>query len=91
MARKPAQRVMRSLPTSSLKDWKRNKPAPWMAKRALEALLRAVPEQWRQPIELSGLGKLDLHNPDPAPLWLQSWDAMQRSLMSALAVPAAGT
>lgn len=77
MTRKPAQRTMRTLPTASLKEWKRAKPAPWMAKRALDALLRAVPEQWRQPIELSGLGKLDLHNPDPAPVWLQSWDAMQ--------------
>ncbi|MEZ2739129.1 replication endonuclease [Comamonas jiangduensis] len=81
MARKPITRAVqhaaRSLPTASLKEWKRHKPAPWMAKRALDALLRAVPEQWRQPIALSGLGKLDLHNPDPAPLWLQSWDAMQ--------------
>lgn len=77
MTRKPAQRTMRTLPTSSLKEWKRAKPAPWMAKRALDALLRAVPEQWRQPIVLSGLGKLDLFNPDPLPLWMQSWDAMQ--------------
>ena len=77
MARKPAQRTARTLPTASLKEWKRSKPAPWMARRALDALLRAVPETWRQPIALSGLGKLDLHNPDPAPLWLQSWDAMQ--------------
>lgn len=77
MTRKPAPRAMRTLPTDSLKQWQRAKPAPWMAKRALDALLRAVPEQWRQPIELSGLGKLDLHSPDPAPVWLQSWDAMQ--------------
>lgn len=77
MARKLAQTAARSLPTASLKEWTRHKPAPWMAKRALDALLRAVPEQWRQPIKLSGLGKLDLFNPDPAPLWMQSWDAMQ--------------
>lgn len=77
MTRKPEQRAMRTLPTTSLREWKRAKPAPWMAKRVLDALLRAMPEQWRQPIELSGLGKLDLFNPDPAPLWLQSWDAMQ--------------
>ena len=77
MTRKPAPRAMRTLPTDSLEQWECHKPAPWMAKRALDALLRAVPEQWRQPIELSGLGKLDLTNPDPAPIWLQSWDAMQ--------------
>lgn len=76
MARKPISPA-RTLPTASLKDWQRAKPAPWMVKRALDALMRAVPPQWCQPIKAAGLGRLLGDANDPPPLWLQSWDAIQ--------------
>lgn len=63
----------RRLRTASQQEWKRHKPRPHMVQAAMQALEKALPPQWLQPIRAMGLGKLGAGN---LPEWAACFDAL---------------
>ncbi|WP_289241386.1 hypothetical protein [Delftia sp.] len=51
-----AKSTGRRLRTASLQQWDQHKPRPHMVQRAMQALEKALPPQWLQPMKLLGLG-----------------------------------
>lgn len=51
-----AKTTGRRLRTASLQQWDQHKPRPHMVQRAMQALEKALPPQWLQPMKLLGLG-----------------------------------
>ncbi|QKV52368.1 replication endonuclease [Comamonas antarctica] len=64
--------MSRNLPTETLKAWEKNKPRAWHVSFALEALLKAVPAQWHEPMQRLGLGEMGKEGPE----WLNAHDAL---------------
>ncbi|QKV52626.1 replication endonuclease [Comamonas antarctica] len=64
--------MSRQLPTHSLQAWEKNKPRAWHVATALGALLKAVPAQWREPMQRMGLGQMGKEGPE----WLTAHDAL---------------
>lgn len=63
----------RRLRTASQQEWRRHKPRPHMVQAAMQALEKALPPQWLQPIRTMGLGKLGAGN---LPEWAACFDAL---------------
>lgn len=64
--------MTRQLPTQNLRDCEKNKPRAWHVAGALDALLKAVPAQWREPMQRLGLGQMGKEGPE----WLTAHDAL---------------
>lgn len=64
--------MARQLPTQSLQAWNHGKPRAWHVGRALNALLKAVPAQWCEPMKQLGLDRMDAQ----APEWMSAHDAL---------------
>lgn len=69
-----ARSTGRRLRTASLPEWERHKPRPHMVRSAMQALEKALPPQWLQPMKLLGLGRW--HDKDGTPEWAACHDAL---------------
>src|SRR5258708_23847129 len=73
-----AKSTGRRLRTASLQQWDQHKPRPHMVQRAMQALEKALPPQWLQPMKLLGLGdwQKGAQHANGQPEWAACHDAL---------------